>query len=88
VTRILENIFEFKSYNILHCICKFVTYIYCIGYFSFLIVSVLFPSQNTFLSSFIQAMAVYNHLSKKNEVISSSLDKTEKSAEYFSDKET
>jgi hypothetical protein len=32
-------------------------------------------------------MAVYNHLLKKNEVISSSLDKTDKSAEYFSDKE-
>jgi hypothetical protein len=32
----------------------------------------------------IQAMAVYNHLSKKNEDISSSPANTDKSAEYFS----
>jgi len=33
----------------------------------------------------IQAMAVYNHLSKKNEDFTSSLASTDKSAEYFSD---
>jgi hypothetical protein len=33
----------------------------------------------------IQAMAVYNHLSKKNEDIASSPASTDKSAEYFSD---
>jgi hypothetical protein len=35
----------------------------------------------------IQAMAVYNHLSKKNEVITSSPASTDKSAEYFSDED-
>jgi hypothetical protein len=35
----------------------------------------------------IQAMAVYNHLSKKNEVMTSSLASTDKSAEYFSDED-
>jgi hypothetical protein len=33
----------------------------------------------------IQAMAVYNHLSKKNEDMTSSPASTDKSAEYFSD---
>jgi hypothetical protein len=32
-------------------------------------------------------MAVYKHLSKDNDVVSTSPDKTDKSAEYFSDNE-
>jgi hypothetical protein len=35
----------------------------------------------------IQAMAVYNHLSKKNEDVTSSPASTDKSAEYFSDED-
>jgi hypothetical protein len=37
------------------------------------------------LSVIIQAMAVYNHLSKKNEDITTSPASTDRSAEYFSD---
>jgi hypothetical protein len=46
----------------------------------------MFYFLNKTLLSFIQAMAVYKHLSKNNDV-STSPDKTDKSAEYFSDNE-
>jgi hypothetical protein len=40
-----------------------------------------------FLSSFMQAMAVYNQLSKNNDILSSPPPRTEKSAEYCSDED-